>query len=974
MPYLSNENEKEILKFWEENKIFEKSVSERPEDKPYVFYDGPPFATGLPHYGHIVASLMKDVVPRYWTMKGYRVERKWGWDCHGLPIENIVEKELGSKNKKDIEEYGIEKFNESCRSKVLHYAKEWKTTINRLGRWADMENSYKTMDKDYMESVWWVFKSLWDNGFIYKGYKSMHICPRCETTLSQQEVSEGYKDVKDISVTPKFKLTNVKEKLGIDGDVFALAWTTTPWTLPGNVLLAVGEDIEYVLVKIENENYVLAKERVEEVLKEKEYEITKELKGKDLVGLEYEPLFPYFKDTENGFRVVGGDFVETDEGTGIVHIAPAFGEDDYQLGKKEETGWVQHVNMDGTFKDEVIDFAGMNVKLKDDPTKTDIEILKWLAKNEKLFSKLKYEHNYPHCWRCDTPLLNYATGSWFVNVTKMKGDLLKNAKKINWSPEHIKEGRFGKWLEGARDWSISRQRFWASAIPIWECKDCGEYKVFGSVEDLEKESGEKIDDLHKHVVDKLTVPCEKCKKQMNRVPDVLDCWFEAGSMPYAQIHYPFENKEKFEKSFPAEFIAEGQDQTRAWFYYLHLIATGIKNSHAFNNVIVNGIALASDGKKMSKKLQNYPDPMKVLEKYGADAMRYYLVTSPVMEAESLSFSEDGVKEMYNNIVNRLWNVVSFYEMYAPGNVILSKVKDLDSSGKPQNDSENVLDKWIISKLHVLLHEVTENMEDYKLVKASRPIRDFIDELSTWYVRRSRDRFKLGEGEDKENAIATLRYVLFELSKVMAPFTPFIAEKIYKKVEGDLESVHLEMWSEYNEKLIDEKVLEDMDKVRKIVELGMSIRKETGNKVRQPLQSLSINNKELSRELLDIIAEELNLKEVKQVDVKFEEKENQRQTSELVIEIDLELTPELKKEGLLREVVRAINIMRKNQKLSIGDEAVVEYSTEDEMLKSVFIDFVDELKASTVTKELVVGGSGEEVEFNGKKLKLSVSKV
>ncbi len=989
MPYESNKHELEIKKFWDNNKIFEKSINERPEDQPYVFYDGPPFATGLPHYGHIVASLMKDVVPRYWTMQGKRVERLWGWDCHGLPIENIVEKEIGSKSKQDIEEMGVEKFNESCRSKVLHYIDEWKRTIQRLGRWVDMDNAYKTMDKDYMESVWWVFKELWDNGFVYKGYKSMHVCPRCETTLSQQEVSEGYKDIKDLSATVKFKITStisdIHQDLGVCNDLFVLAWTTTPWTLPGNALLAVGEDIEYTVVKFEGSCYVVAKERLIEVFDEREFEVVQQLKGKDLLGLEYEPLFPYYTDTENAFKVVAGDFVSTEEGTGVVHIAPAFGEDDYQTGKKEKTGWVQHVSMNGKFKPEVADFAGQQVKPIEDPQKTDIEIIKWLAHNEKLFSKKKYLHSYPHCWRCDTPLINYATDSWFVNVEKLKKDALKHAKEINWSPEHMKEGRFGKWLEGARDWSISRQRFWASVIPIWECDKTGEFHVIGSVEELEKLTGEKIEDLHKHTVDKLTWKNQKTGGTMKRIPDVLDCWFEAGSMPYAQVHYPFANQEKFEASFPAEFIAEGQDQTRAWFYYLHIIATGVKQKHAFNNVVVNGIVLAEDGKKMSKKLQNYPDPMVVLEKYGADALRYYLVSSPVMQAETLNFSEEGVREVFNKVVNTLWNVGSFYEMFADEN---SKF-DLELA----KNSKNVLDKWILAKLHRLLEEVTKEMNEYRLNDASRPILDFILDLSQWYVRRSRDRFKGDDEEDKKAALATLHEVLLTLSKIMAPFTPFIAEKIYKEVGGEKESVHLDMWPEVDQNILlaNTNLLVDMESVREVVKLGNSLRKENSLKVRQPLASLKAvatlsGDKDYLEQYQKIISEELNIKKVELRNLpgnkemeemrslandKIKVAEDQRS----IVVLNTEITPQLAKEGLLRETIRAINQIRKQQGLIMHDQVLVEFSTEDKVLNEIFTkaEFAEELKKQTLTSEIKSGGT-EEIEIDKRKIKIIVKKA
>ncbi len=968
--YNASQEEKEILKYWDEHGCFEKSISSRPEKKPYHFYDGPPFATGLPHYGHIVASLMKDVVPRFWTMNGFRVERKWGWDCHGLPIENIIEQELKLNSKKDIENYGVDKFNEACRATVLKYAGEWKKTIKRLGRWVDMEHDYKTMDLSYMESVWWVFKQLWDKKLVYKGHKAMHICPRCVTPLSNFEVTQGYKEVKDISATVKFKLKNDKQ-------TYILAWTTTPWTLPGNVLLAVGKDIRYWKLEINGEKYIVAADRAEKVLDGKEYKKVGEVSGKDLVGLEYEPLFPYFKDTSNAFRVVAGDFVTTQEGTGVVHIAPAFGDDDYKVGQKEGIPLVQHVSMDGRFVEEVLDFAGQEVKPREQPTATDVEIIKWLAHNNKLFSKEKLEHSYPHCWRCDTPLLNYATSSWFVKVMEMKDELLANNNKINWVPEHIKEGRFGLWLEGARDWAVSRNRFWGTPLPVWESED-GEALCVGSVAELVELSGVKITDLHKHIVDKLEI--KRGGKVYRRIPEVLDCWFESGSMPYGQMHYPFENKKKFEAGFPAEFIAEGQDQTRGWFYTLHVLATALthgknpaipvkKTTPAFNNVIVNGIVLAEDGKKMSKRLKNYPEPDLLLEKYGADAVRYYLVTSPVMEAENLNFSEAGVREMYNKVVNTLWNVVEFYKMYAGEN---------HKSQITNHKSDNVLDKWILTKLNLLVKEVTTGMLEYKLVKASRPILDFITELSQWYVRRSRDRFKSTSAEasaDKGQAIATLGHVLLTLSKVMAPFTPFMAEKIYLELGGSEESVHLEKWPAFAKATAGEaRVLEEMVMARKVVELGLSARAEAGLKVKQPLASLNVSSK-LREEIKKIIAEELNVKKVGDKKTKDETGWLVKEEGGIKVALDTRITDELKKEGLARELVRAINQLRKDQNLTVKDVIKVEYWTEDKILQEVFKDFGEEIKKSALAKELLESGSAEtKVEVDGKEVKFKLSVV
>lgn len=908
--------EEDILKFWQEHRIFEKSLEKDAPNGDYIFYDGPPFATGLPHYGHIVASVIKDVIPRYWTMRGYHVPRKWGWDCHGLPIENIVEKELGFKHKKDIVQMGVAKFNERCREQVLTYASEWEKIIPRIGRWADMKNAYRTMDKPFMESVWWVFKQLYDKDLVYEDYRSMHVCPRCETTLSQQEVSEGYKDVKDIAVTVKFKLKN-PEKIGLLGDAYMLAWTTTPWTLPGNVALAVGENIRYGITEENGEIHISANEGGK-------------LIGKQLVGLEYEPLFDYYKNDknlknrENGWKVYAADFVTTDTGTGIAHEAPAFGADDWELLKKVNLPFVQHVNSDGTMKAEVTDFAGMEVKPRSDDDKvrlgTDIAVLKYLQEKGSLFAKENITHSYPHCWRCDTPLLNYATSSWFVKIEAQKNTILRNARPINWSPGHIKEGRWGKWLEGARDWSISRQRFWASVIPLWRCEKCKTEKVFGSAKELEEASGRKIEDLHKHVVDEITFSCWECDGQLRRIPDVLDTWFDSGSMPYGERHYPFENKERFEKVFPAQFIAEGLDQTRAWFYYMHILATSIFNKNAFQNVIVNGIVLAEDGKKMSKKLKNYPDPMEVVHKYGADALRFYLMASPVVSAENLNFSEKGVDEILKKNINRLANVLAFYELYADGTARDWK-------------SEHILDRWILLRLDQLIRETTEGFESYQLDVAARPTTQFIDDLSTWYLRRSRDRFK-EEGEDKKAALATLRYVLHTLARVMAPTTPFFAEYVYQamKEEEDEESVHLSTWPEaratlnFIDRILgrgkgDEQLLRAMSYAREVVTMALMQRSEAGIKVRQPLQKLTVKKDTAPtywERIAPIIAEEVNVKEV----VVGESNA-----------LDTSMTDSLREEGIIRDAVRMVQEARKEAKLKPGEHGKVSITVagEDRMI-------------------------------------------
>lgn len=976
--------EEEILEYWEKEKVFERSVSNRGGAKRYSFYDGPPFATGTPHYGHIVASVMKDAVPRYWTMRGFQVERRWGWDCHGLPIENIAEKALGISRKKDIEALGVEKFNEFCRSTVLQYVDEWKKVIRRVGRWADMEHAYRTMDRDFMESVWWVFKELWDKGLIYEGYRSMHICPRCETTLSQSEVAEGYKEVKDLSVVAKFELVD-------EPGTFVLAWTTTPWTLPGNVALAVGENLKYITMEAREDIEKFGLKNGEKIifLESARFKILGDIKevrggwGNGILGYEIKgggklyykkvekgnflvkksykaPFDCYFNDKklpnrENGWKIYAADFVNTEEGTGVVHIAPAFGEDDMELGKKENLPFVQHVGMDGIIKGEVKELAGLSVKPLENPQATDVEIIKYLAKKNLLFSKEKFEHSYPHCWRCDTPLLHYATSSWFVKVSAIKERALELARDIEWVPTHIKEGRFGKWLEGARDWSISRQRYWASVMPIWKC-ECGEMKVFGSAKELEEASGEKINDLHKHVVDAITVSCEKCGGTMHRVPDVLDTWFDSGSMPYAQMHYPFENTEKFEAGFPAQFIAEGVDQTRCWFYYLHMIATALKEKSAYQHVIVNGIVLAEDGKKMSKKLKNYPDPMLMFDKYGADVVRLYLLSSPVVAAENLNFSEKEVSELERNVFRMLWNSYSFFVMY-------TSIDNWEPK-KGQASSKNLLDRWIVSELQLLIGEVNGAMESYGLNRAARAFAPFIDHLSNWYIRRSRKRFWKNENDtDKEQAYQTLRDVLVTLSKLMAPFTPFLAEEIYRNLTGE-SSVHLADFPVADEKLIDEVLNRNMKAVREIVTIGLQKRAEAKIKVRQPLGESRIKNQELSKDFLEIICEELNMKRVI-IDASLSED----------IVLDTDITPELRLEGEAREIIRVIQEGRKKAGFSVEDRIVLGYSGKENVFETFGEMIAKEVLATTYgAGELNDAEYSEEVDIDGEKFSFWLKRI
>ncbi|MCR4421710.1 MAG: isoleucine--tRNA ligase [Exilispira sp.] len=853
------ELEEKVLEFWGKEKIFEKSLKIREDSDAFVFYDGPPFATGLPHYGHFVPGLLKDIIPRYKTMKGYHVDRRWGWDCHGLPVENEMEKELNLLTKKDILAYGIDKFNESCRSIVLRYTSEWERIISRSGRWVDFKNSYRTMDPYYMESIWWVFKTLWDKGLIYEGFKILPYCPRCATPLSNFEVNQGYKDVKDPAITIKFKSKD-------EDDLYYLAWTTTPWTLPSNLALAVGPEIKYVEVfdHQSKERYVLALARLEHYYKNpQEYTIKKRFLGKDIEGKRYIPLFPYFENiSENAFKIVLGDYVSIEDGTGIVHTAPGFGEDDYNTGIKYNLPIVSPVDENGEFTEEVFDYKMMHVK------KADPLIIEDLKKRNLLVKKETISHSYPHCWRCDSPLIYKSISTWFVKIEPIKQKMIESNQQINWVPEHIKEGRFGKWLEGARDWAISRNRFWGTPLPVWKCEDCGETLCIGSIEELEKLSGKKFNDIHKHFVDNIHFKCSKCGGKMTRIPEVLDCWFESGSMPYAQEHYPFENKEKFLSRFPADFIAEGLDQTRGWFYTLTVLAAALFGKPAFKNCIVNGLVLDEHGKKMSKRLKNYPEPMYIMDKYGADALRLYLVNSAVIRAEELNFSETGIKEIVKNILLPLWNSYSFFITYAIIDKWNPKHDIIENPEKMKNFS-NELDRWIISSMQSLIKKVTEATESYKLYLAIPPIIEFIDILTNWYIRRSRRRFWKSENDkDKDEAYHTLYYILLTLSKVAAPYIPFITEAIYKniKTEKMSESVHLTDYPVAIENLIDKELEKRMELIQKAVVLGRNLRTQYDLKVRQPLLKVIIidpykDELKLISDFEDLVKEELNVKEV-----------------------------------------------------------------------------------------------------------------
>lgn len=1107
-----SEKEKETLAFWNEHTIFEKSIEMPAGSEPkghFSFYDGPPFATGIPHHGTLMAGTVKDVIPRYQTMRGNSVRRVWGWDCHGLPIENLIEKKLGLASKKDIEEFGIDKFNRDAYESVLQYEAEWKNVIPRVGRFVDMEHAYKTMDATYTESIWWAWKTLCEKGLAYEGNKMMHICPRCETPLAQSEVGLEYHDVTDLSVTAKFELVDHTSPEGSTGHVnqktYVLAWTTTPWTLPGNTALAVHKDIVYAKVRSEVDgvvsHYILAKDKVEEYFNNiASKEIVETFTGETLVGKTYKPVFSYFKDSDlehkaNIWKIWHADFITEDAGTGIAHEAPAFGAEDMELAKANNIPVIKHVKMDGTFIDAVRDFAGMKVKVAGDTQSADIEIIKYLAHAGLLFEKHKIVHSYPLCWRCKTPLLNYATSSWFVDVPKMKDKLIAENQKIGWTPEHIRDGRFGKWLEGAREWAVSRSRFWGAPLPIWKNAD-GEMIVIGSLKELAEKnqekpkntyyairhgeaqsnvrrvidsygdkdnhltetgkeqarhaghfakehgvdiiihspflrttetarivqevtgakmvedtrarefetgafSGKSVDEFHAYqrnvlldldtripdgeshrdVMNRMMALLYECEKKYEgktilfvthgtpvwmleagahlrtdeelkqdmmmhedtspahahivpvtpllvprdetgainlhrpyidevklevdgviytRIGDVFDCWFESGSMPFASLHYPFENKEIFDKNYPADFIAESMDQTRGWFYSLINLGVGLFDKAPYKHVICNGLINGADGQKISKSLKNYTDPMELVERYGADAFRYYMMSSPVIKGESVNFKDSDLEDVYKKLIQRLENVLSLYEMNKPDVVIRT------------SESTDVLDRWIVERVYEVVNAATAGYDAYKLDEATRPVDQFIDDLSVWYVRRARSRLKGDDGsEAQERTYGTLAYVLHTFARTIAPVMPFIAERVYMTVDGEKESVHLESWPEVS--TVDGEVLEMMKKVRDVVTAALALRTSAKINVRQPLQRMTLKET-LPTEYTLILLDELNVKEVA-----FDES-----LSDICV-LDTTMTAELVREGDVRNLIRAVQDARKEQGLTPKDEIVLTLS-------------------------------------------------
>lgn len=848
--------ENQILDFWEKNKIFARSIEARNKNPNFTFYDGPPFATGLPHYGHIIAGTIKDVVTRYKTMKGFCVPRRNGWDCHGLPVEYEIEKSHGLSGAAAIEAYGIANFNEECRKIVLRYTGEWKKTITRMGRWVDFDNTWRTMDLPFMESVWWVFKQVYDKGLVYEGYRVMPFSAKLGTPLSNFEAGENYKEVDDPSVTVSMPLLD-------DPNTSLLIWTTTPWTLVSNLAIMVGPDIDYVKIRdnTTNHHYVLAKARLASYYKTEDlYTTLDSFKGTALEGKRYQPLFSYFADraSEGAFRVILEPSIAVDEGTGMVHSAPAFGEVDFYACQREKIALVCPVDNNGLYTSEIPEYKGMFVK------DADKDISKRIKQMGRMFHQATLHHRYPFCWRSDTPLIYKAMSTWFVAVEKFKDTLVAVNQEVHWTPDHIKMGRFGKWLEGARDWNISRNRYWGTPIPIWRAED-GEIVVLGSIEELEQATGAKITDLHRHFIDQLTFT--RNGKLFKRIPEVFDCWFESGSMPYAQNHYPFENREWFDKNFPADFIAEGADQTRGWFYTLTVLSAALFKKPAFKNVIVNGIVLAADGQKMSKRLKNYPDPLDVVKKYGADAIRLCMMHSPAVRADDLCFTEGAVELVLRQILIPLWNAYSFFITYA--RIYNWKPSDDIINWKtPAPDA--VLDKWMLSLLNKLILEVEEGVDDYDLSRAVEPFVGFVDKITNWYIRRSRRRFwSEEESSDRDQAFATLYQVLLQLTKIAAPFVPFISEAIYRNLRTEQmpESVHLCDYPLYHAERRDEKLEMEMEVVQTSVSLGHALRKEHKLKVRQPLQTAHIasTNEQVLDFLRDqqhLIAEELNVKEVK----------------------------------------------------------------------------------------------------------------
>lgn len=1005
--------EEEVLERWQSQNAFQKSIDNRNGAKEFTFYDGPPFATGLPHYGHLLAGTIKDIIPRYWTMKGYKVERVFGWDCHGLPVENEVENILGISGKKAIEEYGIENFNKKCREIVLRYTGEWEKTVHRMGRWVDFKNGYRTMDPNFMESIWWVFKQLWDKNLIYRGTKVVPFSAALGTALSNFEAGQNYKDVQDPAITILFKLK--------DEDAFMAAWTTTPWTLPSNLALCVGPDIDYVklLEKETGRKIYMAEALVGSYSKKRTFEVLSKCKGSDLKGKRYEPLFPYFSslEKEGAFCILTDGYVSIENGTGVVHTAPSFGEDDNRVVKQAGLSIEAcPVDDNGQFTKEVSDYEGVYVK------DADKLIIRRLKDEGKLFEMTQIVHKYPFCYRTDTPLLYKSISSWYVKVEEIKEKLLQSNNNIHWVPEHIKQGRFGNWLEGARDWAISRNRSWGTPLPIWINDITGKMICIGSIAELHQLSGVKVNDLHRETIDSITFQIKGERGEYRRIKEVLDCWFESGSMPYAQKHYPFENVKWFEENFPADFIAEGIDQTRGWFYTLVVLSSALFDKNPFKNVIVNGLILAEDGEKMSKRKKNYPPAENVLNKHGADALRLFLINSPVVVAKDLKFSEKGIEELTRAVILPFWNSYSFLATYA----------NVDKWGpeKGLRQSDNLLDQWILSKLQTLIEQVDLEMQDYNLNKVVPPLVEFIEYLTNWYIRLSRRRFWKSENDnDKFAAYSTLYTVLVDFSKILAPVLPFITDYIYSRLtveeqKKNSHSIHLCDFPSAKKSLQNRGLEEKMDMVRKAVELGRSLRSIHQLKTRMPLKSVSvvvkdINQQKYFEELSELIRGELNVKAVvvsnnEETFVHRSAKPNlkllgklygkqMKEATDLIkgfgnkevslleegktieilgqvlslehilvertpkegfvvasdagitVALDTELDKELEKEGLARELVNRIQKLRKDADYEVSDRIHVSLKGDELVYQSVQ-SYGDYLKVETLTDSLVTGSA------------------
>ncbi len=1019
--------EEGVLRFWADDGTFEKSLARNRGKERYTFYDGPPFATGLPHYGHLLAGTIKDIVPRYQTMRGKYVERRFGWDTHGLPIEALAQEALGVAGAPEIKKLGVDKFNEQCRSMVLKYVSEWRKTVTRMGRWVDFDHDYKTMDFGFMESVWWVFKQLWEQGRVYRSHRIMPYSWKLSTPLSNFEAGSNYKDVQDPTVTVRTRLLDSLGKLdGLEGTIYLLVWTTTPWTLPENLAMCVGADIDYVVVRDLTDDarpmYVMAKARLPHIFKKPEQcEVVRELKGAEMKGWEYEPIFPYFADkrAEGAFRVLNDDYVTTDDGVGIVHIAPAYGEDDFRVCKEAGmNAFVDPLDDACAFTDAIPEYKGRFCK------DCDKDIIKALKAAGKLVHQATIVHSYPFCDRTDTPLIYRAIDAWYVRVEDLHERLAKNNAAVHWTPDYVGEKRFGNWLEEARDWNISRNRFWGSCIPVWvNDDDPSDMICVGSAKELEELSGEKVTDLHKHFIDKIVI--KKDGKTYHRTPEVLDCWFESGSMPYAQQHYMGENP--VDDFFPADFIAEGLDQTRGWFYTLMVLGTCLFDQSPYRNVIVNGLVLAEDGKKMSKRLKNYPDPAKMLDTYGADAIRLYMIYSPVVRAENLKFSENGVKQLMRDLLIPWWNAYSFFVTYA-------NVDGFNDAEVVYPESPNVLDKWIVSSMETLIADVTAAMDAYDLQRSVRPFVKFVEDLTNWYIRRSRRRFWKSQNDgDKLCAYRTLRYVLVQLAKVAAPFTPFIAEEIYRNLKGskDPESVHLCEFPTANAAARDLALEKRMAAVQTVVELGRRLRADNDLKVRQPLSAIRIAGADV-KGLEDLIMDELNVKRVEYVADETElcevsYKANFKTLGKkcgpkmkavaaaiaamkgfagsatvegveiaaedvlitrapkaglvvasegaTVVALETALTPELVAEGLAREFVSHVQSMRKEADFEVTQRIAVKVGCDAE-LKSALEAHLNYVKGEILALELGfedVPGA-EATDLNGHAARIAVEKV